>query len=291
MKPLFTLKESKQYPGLFVKKYTKQVFWNNLWNPELVESRGHVFNADGKLVISPFTKIFNRGENGTDIPRDHMCLCVQKVNGFMAAVTYVPEIDTVVISTTGSLDSDFVEMAREKIDEDFIDDLRRDYLENTPPFTYTFLFEIVHENDPHIINEIPGAYLIGRRRVGGEESYHSTVENETLLDEIAENYDLYRPMWTIDKFSDIVDAAKVVNHEGFVVYDNEGSTSLKIKSPYYLTAKAMARCKDIFTLDKRRIDEEYYPLLDNIKNSVEPSYWESMDEQDKLEFIRDWVMK
>jgi hypothetical protein len=41
---LLTRKESTRYPGLFVKKYTRKVFYDNLWseNDELLEARGHV---------------------------------------------------------------------------------------------------------------------------------------------------------------------------------------------------------------------------------------------------------
>lgn len=292
MKPLFTLRESTRYPGLFVRKYSKKVFWDNLWNtnPELIESRGHVFNKDGKLVVAPFTKIFNRHENGTDIPRDHMCLAVEKINGFMAAVTYIPEVGECVISTTGSLDSDFVDMAREYIPQKFLDDLKYDsrlYLLNDKAFT--FLFEIVHRNDPHIITHDEGAYLIGRREVSLDERYHSNETIESDLDYIADEYGFFRPIWYVDRFSSIVNSVGKVKHEGYVVYDQDGDfLSLKIKSPYYLSAKAMARCKDIFTLDKRRVDEEFYTLLDHIKQKVSPEYWESMDEQSKLEFIREW---
>lgn len=298
---LITIKESKRYPGLFVHKYKKEVFYKKLWHtdPTLLESRGHVYNSSGKLVVAGFSKIFNRGENGTDIPRDHKCLVVEKINGFMAAVTYVPDVDDVVISTTGSLDSDFVYMAKELISEKFIDDLYTEASQRAMDCkvkghefeNYTFLFEIVHKNDPHIIQHDEGAYLIGRREVSLDDHYWSHKQLETDLDNIADEYGFYRPMWYIDRFSNIINTTRLVKHEGFVVYDQDGENcaSLKIKSPYYLAMKAMARCKDIFTLDKRRVDEEYYPLLDHIKNNVEPSYWESLDEQAKLEFIREWV--
>lgn len=290
MKPLFTLKESTRYPGLFVRKYYKKVFWNNLWHTdsELLESRGHVFTKEGKLVVAPLTKIFNRHENCTDIPCDHMCLAIEKINGFMAAVTYVPEVDDVVISTTGSLDSDFVEYAREKISKEFIDEIRRMGKLNGK-WDVTYIFEIVHEDDPHIIPETEGAYLIGSRVIDTSTSYFSNAMDESELDQLADQFNLLRPMWFVDRFSTIVDAAAVVKHEGFVVYDqDEFGKALKIKSPYYLSSKAIARCKDIFTLDKRRVDEEFYPLLNHIKNNVNLVWWCGLDKQAKLEFIREW---
>ena len=159
MKDLVTRKESKRYPGLFVRKYTRKVFYDNLWhqNEELMEARGHVELADGTVVIRPFTKIFNRFENGTDIDRDELCLSVEKINGFMAAATYVPQLGKVVVSTTGSLESDFVGYAEKYITEEV-----KNYIQlSTQSKPATFLFEICHPDDPHIIQEKFGAYLIG----------------------------------------------------------------------------------------------------------------------------------
>ena len=164
MKPLITRKESARYPGLFVKKYTKRVFYDNLWDrdEELLESRGHVETADGKIVIKPFTKIFNHHENGTNIDRDEQCVAICKVNGFMACATYVAEVDDVVISTTGSLDSDFVKMAEEHLAS------VKSWIKLNGSVLTTYMFEIVDPRDPHIIQEEPGAYLIGCRFVANK---------------------------------------------------------------------------------------------------------------------------
>ena len=54
-KEVLTRKESARYPGLFVKKYTRKVFYDNLWheNEELMEARGHVELQDGAVVVRP----------------------------------------------------------------------------------------------------------------------------------------------------------------------------------------------------------------------------------------------
>ncbi|WP_225388713.1 hypothetical protein, partial [Escherichia coli] len=59
-----------------------------LWSIDsrLLECRGIVVDADDNVVIWPFTKIFNRFENGTDLPADELVDVVRKVNGFMASV-------------------------------------------------------------------------------------------------------------------------------------------------------------------------------------------------------------
>lgn len=284
MKELLTRKESKRWPGLFVKKYTHRVFFDNLWheNDELMEARGHVELEDGTTVIRPFTKIFNRFENNTDIDRNEACVFVQKVNGFMAAATWVPEVADVVISTTGSLDSDFVGYAEEYLcdAEGYIKSMMQ--LEKR-----TYLFEIVHPDDPHIIPEEAGAYLIGYRDLNVDAPYFSDPEKEAELDLIAKAMRVRRPHWEINRFSDIVEEARTCKHEGFVVYGQLTGTVLKIKSPYYLVLKMAARRKDIMKLNKQHVDEEFYPLIDQLTLMGES--FTIMSEQERLDYMRKFL--
>lgn len=283
MKELIQRKESTRYPGLFVKKYTRRVFFDNLWheNEDLLEARGHVETADGKVVIRPFTKIFNLGENGTDIDRDEDVIAIRKVNGFMACATYVPEVDEVVVSTTGSLDSDFVAIAERWITKEIKDLIKSFYHD------ITFIFEIVDPEDPHIIKEEYGAYLLGARllTVTGSNAYTSSVYWEGWLDAMSQNLGVKRPEWKMCKFSEVVAEAKTCQHEGFVVYSSD--TALKIKSPYYLALKAAARKKDIMSLNKQFVDEEFYPLIDHIKANQEA--FNALDEQARLEYMKEFL--
>jgi hypothetical protein len=285
---LITRKESTRYPGLFVKKYKRKVFYDNLWSEydELLEARGHVELADGTIVVRPFTKIFNRGENGTDIDRDETVIAVCKVNGFMACATYVPQVDQVIVSTTGSLDSDFVLMAEEYITDAVKKTIKMITCEDHP---ITFMFEIVHPNDPHIISEEPGAYLIGVRYVDETTPYFSNKLTEENLDYFAseEYLNVKRPHWCEVRFSDITDVMSEVRHEGFVVYGQDSKTALKIKSPYYLCLKAAARKKDIMTLNKQLVDEEFYDLIDHIKDHE--YVFNELDEQERLTYIRNYL--
>lgn len=285
MQELITRKESKRWPGLFVKKYTRKVFYDALWgqNPELMEARGHVETADGHTVIRPFTKIFNRGEMNTDIARDELCVSVAKVNGFMAAATWVPEVCDVVVSTTGSLDSDFVTLAEKYITEDV-----KNYIKSMMYIDVgTYLFEIVDPADPHIVPERAGAYLIGFRHTDSDAPYFSSPEKESDLDVMARGMGVLRPSWDVVRFETVVKDAASCQHEGFVVYGQSSKTALKIKSPYYLHLKMAARKKDILSLNKERIDEEYYPLIDHLTGMGES--FTMMDEQQRLDYMREYL--
>ena len=93
------------FAGLSVLKYKNNVFWDNLWHtdPRLLECRGMVVDAEDNVVIWPFTKIFDRFENNTDVPQDQLVCVPRKINGFMAAMSvYNGEIIVCLLYTSPS---------------------------------------------------------------------------------------------------------------------------------------------------------------------------------------------
>jgi hypothetical protein len=272
---LVTRRESTRYPGLFVLKYHRRVFYKNLWTPELQEMRGMVVDADYNVVVYPFTKVYNRGENGTDFDLDTSVVAVQKINGFMAAATLTGE-HGLIISTTGSLDSDFADMAAEHIGQP---ELLMDY---------TYLFEICDERDPHIIAEKSGAYLIGMRHLG-----NFNMMTERVLDDEAGRMGFLRPDWNQCSFQEVLDSMPSCKHEGYMVYDSAGN-ALKLKSPYYLTNKLLARIRET-KLDtwlrsgeiKKIVDEEYYPLVNYVQENKDR--FVTLEEQERLEFMKEFI--
>lgn len=269
---------SARYPGLYVIKYKKNVFWDNLWDDVLVECRGLVVDEDWNIVVQPFTKIFNRHENNTDIDLDAEVVAVRKVNGFMAAATYV-EGYGVVVSTTGSLDSEFVDIAERWITPEVKGAIELDGRD------MTFMFEICDPYDPHIVEETAGAYLLGGRVLPARGDYMSSAEHEQWLDQAAASMGVLRPEWSVARFSDVVASAKTCQHEGFVVYSQD--CALKIKSPYYLALKAAARKKDIMSLNKQFVDEEFYDLIDHLTLNQES--FNVLDEQARLDYMRKFL--
>jgi hypothetical protein len=242
----------KHKDNLKILKYKRKVFYDNLWTPNLQECRGLVLDEEDNIVSRPFTKIFNYQENNTTIPLTEKVLWTKKHNGFMAAQTGN------LVTTTGSFDSDFVDMAKE-----FIHPTKQ---------KGTLLFEIVHPNDPHIIVEKPGAYLIGYRSLEKDEPYNSSLEKEEFLDDLAEFHGWLRPEYGSATFGDLLEHIKSIKHEGFCVY---GSTNLKVKSPYYLQSKAIARSNK-----QLQLDEEFTPLLAQMPKNL--------TEQERLAFIRSY---
>lgn len=279
-----------QLNGLRVLKYKNKVFYKDLWTPEICECRGTVVDDSepGKLKViqRPFTKIFNLHERGRRIHRDTIVTAPRKINGFMAALTWWN--DQPLVSTTGSCDSDFADMATAMLAETDAFNMAREFNGGV-----TWLFEIVHPNDPHIYPEEIGCYLIGARRTEWDAKQHFLHEYQ--LDRIAEGTGLMRPEWFRMPFGQVVQMNKRVDHEGFVCWTDDGY-ELKLKSPRYLTSKFLARIRGDKLVEaietdpdklKLRIDEEFFPLVDHIV--AHKDTFAEAEEQHRLQMIREFI--
>ena len=258
----------KKYNGLNLYKYHRKVFYDNLWHldPALMECRGIVFADDGELVQLPFRKVFNVGENGTEIGGDTVYKISRKVNGFMAAVTEYK--GDVLVTTTGSFTSDFVKMA-----STFITNKPWIGLENN-----TYLYEICDPSDPHIVNEHEGAYLLAKR--------NKATGGYTLPEHYLQEAGGYT----------IKEMVRTCKHEGYCIYTLDNQPVAKMKSPHYLSKKAIMRLGannvDFMYGNKqefrKRLDEEFYDLLDFITVSFKKSDWKLMKDQERRKVIEDY---
>ena len=277
---LVTMKETS-YQGVYVLKYKKKVFYDGLWDDYLEECRGTLVDSNFNIVSRPFTKIYNYGieKRSPILADDTKITTCRKVNGFMIAVTWYN--DDILVSTTGSTDSDYVKMALELIDRKKYGKVCRDWL------GYTFMFECVHPNDPHIIVETPGMYLLGWRK----NNWDSCVEYEQLVAALLVQYfDCEFVDCEETTVGQLLKQIKTVEHEGFVAYCKDG-VSFKIKSPYYLVKKFVARNPNTEKLMrsnvKEFVDEEYYPLIEHIQHNI--SEFTLLTEQARLQYVRDFL--
>ena len=299
----FTSKPSRLYPELQVLKYARSVFYDNRFDDALLEMRGLVIDAQQNIIVRPFKKVFNYSERTAknskyplELADHHLVDAVVKVNGFLGCATYVclPENHPshgaafnhqVLYSTTGSLDSDFAKMTAQHCAP--YEALFRAYP------NHTFLFEITDENDVHIINERFGETLIGVIDVASGRQL-----SERELDEIAARFTaehsitLHRPAILQNiRFGRLKTLLKTVEHEGFMVFDAQTQEMLfKLKSPYYLVSKFLGRSNEGNLgrkLDKRHVDEEYYPLIDHIRENQET--FNRLEELEKIAFIQQFL--
>jgi len=276
----------KQAPGITVLKYKNKVFYKGLWTPEMCELRGTVVDDNFDIIQRPFTKIFNAGEKQAPrIADDSMVTAPEKVNGFMGSATW--HNGGLFISTTGSIASDFCDMAREHIEK-----LTWDW-EAHKNISYTF--EICDPRDPHVVPEEYGAWLLNAREKTWEARQHAY--SEAKLDNIAISMRCRRPKWKVyNTYADLKAEVRTVNHEGFVIWDQFGH-ELKIKSPYYLAAKFFGRKTEKRLnelLDdprgaKQIIDEEYYIAIDRLAENKDEFI--AMTEQERFAYLREFFDK
>ena len=191
-------------------------------------------------------------------------------------VVFFTDVLVFIYSTTGSLDSAFADMTAAHCAQ--YETLFRAYP------NHTFLFEITDAKDVHIIREELGETLIGCIDVATGRQF-----TEAELDEIGKQYGIRRPETLKNiTFGELKGRLKNVEHEGFMVFDAQnGEMLFKLKSPYYLISKFLGRSNEGNIgrkLDKRHVDEEFYPLIDYIHEHQET--FNAMSELDKIAFIQ-----
>ncbi|CAB4241557.1 RNA ligase A [uncultured Caudovirales phage] len=276
--------------GIFVLKYKKRVFYDGLWNRFIAECRGSIVDADFNLVTYPFTKIYNYGieKEAPVLKADTKVTAFRKVNGFMVAMTI--HNGELLVSTTGSTDSPFVEMAKEMMVTHMPLTDWRLALGTADCEGMTFMFECVHPNDPHIVPEKAGMYLLGAR----ENTWGSKIVRDPffLMEFARDTLNCFWAEGITTNMARVEAMAKECKHEGYVFYTDDG-VSAKIKSPYYLTSKWVARnprtdkLVDLNKDIKHNLDEEYYGLVDAIRENI--VQYTAMDEQARLAWVREFL--
>lgn len=284
------------YPDLRMYKYKHKVFYKALWDshPDIVECRGLVLDKQGNVVVLPFRKVFNYGENGSKIRKSAVVKLVEKRNGFFAACSlYNGEV---IVSTTGSLDSPFTALAKSKLDLSAVKESLQS-MEEGYQMKGTMMFEICHEDDPHIVPETIGAYLIGYR-------VHESglLVPEEVLDRMANAYNyvtydgrskIMRPEHTYCTFRQALKKLKTCKHEGYMAYQKNSNKCVKLKSPHYLTKKFLMRmnksraefmfCKTEEFMES--IDEEFIDVVTTINRAFSLDEWVGFTDQQRRNLI------
>lgn len=272
-------KQEQNGQEFYIFKYRNKVFYKNLWNEDdaLLDSRGVVFTEAGKLAQLPLKKVFNLNENGTRIDPNKKVYGSRKANGFMLAVSYFD--GDLLFSSTGSLTSEFVELGKKV----FLDQCKRPLSIINDNCTY--IFEVCHKSDPHIVEEEEGVYLLGiRDKVTGG------MVSPTLVRKVARLLGAHTVDTNVLSAGYFIEELTYVEHEGFMLYDYETHEPIvKLKSPHYLSKKAIMRLgkgkvDDMFINPdkfKKRIDEEFFNLVDAILSEYEKDEWRDMDEQSR----------
>ncbi|NEP62833.1 MAG: hypothetical protein F6K31_38950, partial [Symploca sp. SIO2G7] len=299
MEPLVAQKLVKRVTqgALTLFKYSSKAFFTpSVWDeyPELMLARGVVVGLDGNPVSRPFPRTFNYLESNTTLPYETNVTAVEKLNGFLVSTflhPYAP--DEVVVTCSGSFQGDYIEYAKSLLYNNGLYGRALAWLKDHP--TTTLLWEAIHPEDPHIIQygpEYHGLHLIGAGALDGG------FDSEDGLDAIAAILHTPRPTWFACTFGDAIAKSHHVEHEGFMVrLASDGTYALKLKSPYYLRTKFLARLnpkKSKFMYAqpqkfKQELDEAFWPLVDAIISQVTQASWLSWTDTKRRDFVQTWI--
>ncbi len=301
-------KLAKKYPNkdhtLYMYKYAKNVFYDALWgkNDLLLKSRGIVLDIAGNIIQHPFDKIFNYGEmykgakTGYDIDDNEVVVAVEKYNGFLGNIGFNPITKQLLITTTGSFDSEFVDYIKDFLTKELTSKLFKFFNKNK----LTLSFEVIHPKDPHIIKynlEDMGLVLIGTRSLQFEDI--SFAEED--VDMIGEELGFKRPKWFRIRFGELKKVVEKSELEGYIVRKDSFKQEplLKFKTPYYLITKLIGRMTDLKIrimyknpeFFKKDLDEEFFELVDMIVNNIPESEFVAKTEKQKMELIREMIQQ
>lgn len=278
-------------------KYSKRTFWESRWgeSKSLLKARGLVLDLGGNIISHPFDKVFNFGEQGTglSLADDKPVVCVAKENGFLGIVSAHPtKRGELLAHTQGSFGGDFVDYLRHYVYQPKSRGAIAKYLAQND---VTLMFEVIHPEDPHII-EYPeadqGLWLLGVRGKGQLDK----AWPEHLVDEAAAAMGLRRPKWFKATLGEVRAQVKTTKTEGFMVREDneEQDFILKWKSPYYLTTKFVGRLSSnkiahMFAAPenfKQCVDEEFYPLVDLLTQQFTKAQFEALPQDERVAVVR-----
>ncbi|MEM9486694.1 MAG: RNA ligase, partial [Cyanobacteria bacterium P01_F01_bin.116] len=278
-------------------KYTSKAFFTpSAWDdyPGLELARGVVVGLDGNPVNQPFPRTFNYLERDTTLPHDTDVIAVEKLNGFLVSTFLHPyDANQVVVTCSGSFQGDYVEYAKSLLYKNGLYGRVLAWLQEHPDTT--LLWEAIHPEDPHIIQYGPedyGFHLIGAGVL--EQGF----EGEEELDAISSSLGTPRPTWFPCTFGDAIAKAHHVEHEGFMIrHATDGTFALKLKSPYYLRTKFLARmtpkrAKFMYAQPERfkqELDEAFWPLVDAVTSRVTQDIWLTWTDIERRDFVQTWM--
>ncbi|ESA33447.1 phosphatase [Leptolyngbya sp. Heron Island J] len=299
MEPLVTKKLVKQVvaDSLTLFKYSSKAFFTpSAWDdyPELKLARGVVVGLNGNPVSQPFPRTFNYLERETTLPADTQVVAVEKLNGFLVTTFLHPyDPHQVVVTCSGSFKGDYVDNAKSLLYQGGLYGRVLAWLQENRHTT--LLWEAIHPDDPHIIQYGPedyGLHLIGAGNLG------NSFIREEQLDAIATRLQTPRPIWLTCTFADAIAKSHHVEHEGFMIrLASDGSFALKLKSPYYLRTKFLARLtpkksKQMYGQPQRfkqELDEAFWPLVDAVTQQVSQNTWLDWSDVERRDFVQQWM--
>lgn len=285
--------------GFKIYKYSKKVHFDRLWltNPWIKKARGIVLDSAGNIISHPFDKLYNFGEYdaGKHLPLDTKVQKIEKMNGYLANISMHPFRNEIFATSQGSMakDAPFVKLIYDFITPE-VEKKLLDFFRKNP---VTLMFENIHPDDPHIIEynkEDFGLWLIGVRGL----NLNDKIYQEQEVDKIAKELGFKRPKWSVDTLGNVINEMKTNQTEGYMIRLEDGTPVMKMKTDYYLVTKFVGRIGNNMTefmyrdpegFKEKKMDEEFYPIVDQIVARISQDDFTNMDRIARVAFVREIV--
>lgn len=136
--------------------FSEEVFHHSIWNDITVKARGLFVDAStGEVLARSYDKFFNIGErnNKEDEIKElqYPVRLAMKENGFLGILSWDHRRDELIIASKSTTEKEYVgyikdvwNLVEENIKQELIEILKRTHC--------SALFEVIHPNDPHIVN-------------------------------------------------------------------------------------------------------------------------------------------
>lgn len=237
--------------------FTPEVFYRAIWNDVTVKARGlFVDKETGEVKARSYNKFFNLGEReSVEETLDKLIYPIRltrKENGFLGILSYDAYREELIFCTKSKTDSEYVDMFKELWYK--IDYRARALITDTlKEFECSLTFEVVHHNDPHIIEYkedklflldfIPNMIFI--EGVNKDKDFNEILRN-TLVKKFSQlqtpffddtlAFPLSYPIYNKDGLDVAIQSFNEKEVEGFVLCDTLGRM-VKYKTPFYNTWK------------------------------------------------------
>lgn len=241
--------QEKQFGNISSFNFTKQAFYDKIWDEQTTKARGLYINVPkSRVVARAYEKFFNvneRPETKLDMLKFKLSFPAHayvKENGFLGIAAYNEEDDGLFITTKSTPDGDYAEWLREDmrliLGEEKLEQIKQYSKENN----VSFVFECVDmKRDPHVI-DYPESRLYLLDVIYNEMTMRKMPYNE--LTELAESIGLRckEHAFTLESWQDFFDWYYTVTEEdylyngrhieGFVVEGANGYM-VKLKLAFY----------------------------------------------------------
>lgn len=288
------IREKEVGNGISVFNFTRDTFFNKVWNAETISARGLFVNKEGEIVARGYNKFFNVGERpetesktlATFIKSVGGMLRLQdKENGFLGIISYIPELGGLTAFSKGageyhsSLTKDVLSAELAKRGHTWAElesFMKTDYEAGNK---YSLTIEVCDvERDPHLTNySEPTAFVLDAIR---NDEFGHCLEDKTA--EISAKFDLPRPAIhkvDVDSMSSeqvlqlIDDTIHSTESNEGVVFTFGDNQKVKVKRDWYLKRKKLRgifaayfkNSKSIQGLTKKT--PEWLPVLDLIQDA------------------------